>query len=101
MGLQKRLEEEPWKGKQTKGERWKLEKKNLYSSEEYKELDIGGPLKEPKYAAQALDQYEDWPSRQAFIKLWTLYHDIPKDERHYCLGNMDEKDHPIREALGL
>lgn len=84
---------------ENKAQRWKRERKTVYSTEEYAELEAGGPIKDPETVAEAFYQYCDWPSKKTFEKLKAMYEAVPSEVRRFVLGDQDLKDNPVRAAL--
>jgi len=91
----------PWEKRKNIAFKWKCKGKVCYSPEEFEELKNNGPVEHPENIVEALRQYEDWPSQITYETLKEMYLAIPQEDRRFCLGNMDSKDWPIREALEL
>jgi hypothetical protein len=65
------------------------------TDQELKRLEQNHPL------AYAVMMYDLNPIDHWKDKIRKLYFDIPKDERRFCLGDMDLKDYDVNRILNL
>lgn len=47
----------------------------------------------------AFDEYNDNPNEENKTKLKKAYENIPEHNRHYVLGDMEQKDYPIQDII--
>lgn len=63
-------------------------------------LELAGDPTSSQICKSAYSEYLANPSKEHKAKLKEAYYKVPEHHRVYLLGSMDDKDHPIRAAIG-
>lgn len=61
--------------------------------------ELNGRKTTSEICRDTFDEYNQNPSEENKQKLKKVYEDMPEHNRHYVLGDMDNKDYPIRAVI--